>query len=106
MRPRKKDPSFLYMAAIAGTGGLMNILFAIGSAVWTSMHGRPYTPFFGLFAIWGIAALYGAYACLATYRLTDDPTPRPPPGGLRLELIKGAEPVPLPQIAPSERRAA
>jgi hypothetical protein len=101
MRPRKKDKSFLLMAAIAGFGGLLNVIFAIGLAVWSYAHGRPYTPFFSIFAIWGFCALAGAYACIATYRLSDATPPPPPRGGRRLELITGgALPVAAPAAAP------
>jgi hypothetical protein len=109
MRPRKKDPAFLLMAAIAGIGGLLNVIFAIGLAIWTAMHGRHYTPFFSIFAIWGFCALAGAYACIQTYRLSDATPPRPPRGGRRLEVITGgalpvAPPAPVP-VDVAERAA-
>lgn len=89
MRPRKKDRAFLVMAVIAGIGGLLNVAFAVGLAVWTAMHRHAYEPFFSIFAIWGLCALAGAYACIQTYRLSDATTPRPPRGGRRLEVITG-----------------
>ncbi len=109
MRPRKKDPAFLMMAAIAGFGGLLNVVFAIGLAVWAGMHGKHYTPFFSIFAIWGFCALAGAYACLQTYRLSDETSPPPPRGGRRFDVITGgARPVPAPAVisATATERAA
>jgi len=109
MRPRKKDPAFLLMAAIAGLGGLLNVIFAIGLAIWSAIHGRPYTPFFSIFAIWGFCALAGAYACIQTYRLSDATPPPPPRGGRRLEVITGgAVPVapPAPATVDADKRAA
>jgi hypothetical protein len=99
MRPRKKDPAFLVMAAIAGFGGLLNVCFAIALGVRTAMHGHHYTPFFSIFAIWGLCALAGAYACIATYRLSDATPPPPPRGGRRLEVITGGA-LPAPPPAP------
>jgi hypothetical protein len=95
MRPRKKDRSFLTMAAVAATGGIMAIVFAIGFPIWAVHEGRPYTPAFSLFAAWGLAALAGAWACLNTYFLSDKPLPPPPRGGVRLEFRQRtvAEPV-------------
>ena len=82
---RERDPAFLAMAAVAAAGGVLAIAFAIGLPIWASLHGRPYTPVFSLFAAWGVAALAGAYACFATYRLTDVPPRRPPGGGERVD---------------------
>ena len=96
MRPRKKDPAFLQMAAIAGIGGVLAIVCAIGFPIWVAQHGRPYMPGFSLFAAWGIAALAGAAACLNTYFLSDTPRPPKPGGGVRLEFRRreGADPAP------------
>jgi len=107
MRPRKRDPAFLFMAAVAASGGCIAIVASIGLPIWASQHGRPYTPAFALFSAWGLAALAGAYASLHTYLLTDEP-PRPPRGGVRLEFRKRAEAVPPAASAqiPSERRVA
>ena len=109
MRPRKKDRAFLVMAVIAGIGGLLNVAFAIGLAVWTAVHKHAYAPIFSIFAIWGLCALAGAYACIQTYRLSDATSPPPPRGGRRLEVITGgALPVPPPAPAldvPTERAA-
>jgi hypothetical protein len=93
VRPRKRDPAFLHMAAVAATGGVLAIAFAIGFPIWTWQHGRPYTPAFSLFAAWGVAALAGAYACVRTYLLSDAPD-RPRGGGVRLALVKSADALP------------
>jgi hypothetical protein len=110
MRPRKKDPSFLYMGSVAAIGGLMAIGFSIGLPLWNSRHGHGYNPAFTLFAAWGVAALCGAYACVKTYFLTDGVPPKPPGGGVRLEFKRNAEPAAAPAKSaaqnPSQRRAA
>jgi hypothetical protein len=107
MRPRKPDPSFLYMAAVAAAGGLLAICVSIGYPLWQAAHGQPYRPAFMLFAGWGVASLSGAYACWRTYLLTDSPPPRPPGGGVRLEFRRVAEPVAAkPPAEFSDRRAA
>ena len=109
MRPRQRDRSFLYMAAIAGFGGVLAIAVSIGLPVWMAVHGHPYTPAFSLFTCWGLFALGGAYGCLHTYRLTDTP-PRPrPPGGMPVTVLRTADAAtPMPEtITPvTERRAA
>ena len=86
-RPRKPDPAFLYMAIVAASGGALAIVFAIGVPIWAHLAGRPATPAFALFAAWGVAAFAGAYACFATYRISDDPR-TPPRGGRRLSLVE------------------
>jgi hypothetical protein len=86
MRPRKRDRSFLTMAALAGTGGVLSIAVAVGLPIWRSRHGLAYTPEFSLFAAWGFAALAGAYACLKTYFLTD-PVPPRPHGGVPVTVL-------------------
>jgi hypothetical protein len=106
MRPRKKDPAFLQMAAIAGIGGVLAIVCAIGFPIWVAQHGRPYMPGFSLFAAWGIAALAGAAACLNTYFLSDTPLPPPPRGGVRLEFRRREAPGPAPAKSSSHGRAA
>jgi hypothetical protein len=108
MIERKRDTSFLVMAAIAATGGVLAIGFSIGFPIWAVLHGRPYTPAFSLFAAWGVAALAGAFACLRTYQVTDGRPRNPPPGGLRLALVKNTDAVTPPHTAStgSQRRAA
>jgi hypothetical protein len=92
MRPRKRDPAFLRMAAVAAVGGVLAIAFAIGFPLWAERHGRSSTPAFMLFAAWGFAALAGAYACLQTYFLSDPPG-RPPHGGVPLKLVHDVDAV-------------
>ena len=108
MTGRKRDSSFLVMAAIAGAGGVLAIGFSIGFPLWALLHGRPYAPAFSLFAAWGVAALAGAVACLRTYRVSDGEPRRPPPGGLRLELVKNADALPARPASSDapQRRAA
>jgi hypothetical protein len=109
MRPRKRDPAFLRMAAIAALGGVVSIGFSIAAPLVAAHQGRAYTPMFSLFAAWGVAALLGSYACLKTYLLTDMPPPKPPGGGVRLELHRGLAAPPAPPVTtanPSQQRAA
>lgn len=93
MRPRKRDPSFLYMAAIAGCGGVLAILFSIGMPLWMHAHGKPVSPAIGLLSCWGIFVLCGAYACIQTY-LISDPSDKPPRGGVHLTVIENPQPAP------------
>ena len=87
MRPRTRDSSFLYMAALAGAGGLLAIVASIGVPIWMSFHGRHYEPAFSLFTGWGVAALGGAYGCLHTYWLTDSLRPPGPHGGMPISVL-------------------
>ena len=93
------------MAAVAAAGGILAIAFSIGFPIWAWRHGRPYTPAFSLFAAWGIAALAGAYACVRTYLISDDPH-RPPRGGVRLELRRRSETAARGDAERDTRRAA
>ena len=106
MRPRERDPAFLQMAAIAGLGGVLAIVFSIGFPIWIRLHGGPWNPAFSLFAGWGVAALGGAYACIQTYLISDDTLP-PPRGGVRLQLIKSTDALPRSENAepPSQQDA-
>ncbi len=106
MRPRQRDPAFLNMAAIAGLGGILAIVFSIGFPIWIRLHGGPWNPAFSLFSAWGVAALGGAYACIRTYLISDDPQP-PPRGGARLTLLKTTDARPLPKTnEPASREDA
>jgi hypothetical protein len=107
MRQRRRDSSFLVIAALAGIGGVMAIAFAIAFPLWAHAHHRSSTPAFMLFAAWGIAALGGAWACIQTYLLSSDPN-GPRGGGVRLRLVKNADAVPPGQQTtgtPGERAA-
>jgi hypothetical protein len=107
MRQRKRDSSFLFIAAIAALGGTLAIVLSIGLPIWSRLHGASVTPAFSLFAGWGVAAMLGAYASLRTYFVSEDPS-GPPRGGARLTLVPKAEAVqaPLPTTAPSHKQAA
>jgi len=90
---RPRDRSFLRLAWLAGAGGFLTIAFAIGIPVEAMLHHQPYTPAFFFFVVWGIAAICGCAACIATYYTSGSPPgDRPPPGGLRersFALIEG-----------------
>jgi hypothetical protein len=86
MRPKERDPSFLFTAGLAATGGLLAIAFSVGFPLWARMHGERVWPACSLFAGWGVAALAGAYASLRTYFDSGDPA-RPPRGGVRIALV-------------------
>jgi amino acid transporter len=91
---RKRDPSFLVAAALAGAGGLLAIGFAVAMPFWTARHGRPWTSAFSLIAAWGCAALAGCYAALSTYFASGDPPETPPKGGVRapgLRVLEGGK---------------
>jgi hypothetical protein len=87
---RRRDPTFLYLAVLAGLGGVMAIAFAIGLPLWARAHGRNISPEFMLFSAWGIAALGGAWACIQTYLLSTTPD-HPPRGGAQLRLVHRTE---------------
>jgi hypothetical protein len=106
MRPRVRDTSFLYIAFLAGGGGLLAIVASIGVPIWMSLHGHHYEPAFSLFTGWGVAALGGAYGCWHTYRLTDTPPPPPPRGGLPITVLHTGVAVSAQPERQRERRAA
>ena len=97
----KRDSSFLIIAVIAGSGGVLAIALSIGIPIWIALHGKPYNPAFSLFAGWGVAALGGCYGSLHTYFLSDTTQPRPPRGGIAVVDF-----TPIPTPVPAERRAA
>lgn len=105
MRPRRRDPSFLFMAAIAATGGLLAIALSVGVPLWMRMHHDNVSPAYMLFSCWGIFALMGAYACVQTYLLSD-PSDKPPRGGVHLTVIEGAQPHPASMQSDVTERAA
>jgi hypothetical protein len=108
MRPRPRDSSFLYMAVLAASGGVLAIVLAIGLPIWLAAQGKPSTPAFSLFACWGIFALFGAYGCLHTYFLTDAPPRRPPTGGMHVTNLHAASPnaAAPPTVAANDELAA
>jgi hypothetical protein len=103
-----RDPAFLRMAIIAAVGGSMAIVFSIGFPIWAKLRGEEYTPAFSLFAAWGIFALVGAYACYKTYLITDGSPRQPPPGGVRLALVRRTDATPIRRRSSisNDRRAA
>jgi hypothetical protein len=80
---RRRDPTFLRLAAIAGLGGVGAIATSVVVTL-RSMHGGHPTSTYFFFSLWGIAALAGAAANIATYYQSGDPPGRPPRGGKRL----------------------
>ncbi len=82
--PRRRDPTFLRLACLAGAGGLAAIGTSIIATVRT-MHGSHPTTTYFFFSLWGIAALAGAAANVATYYQSGDPPKKPPRGGKRVD---------------------
>lgn len=103
---RRRDPTFLRLACVAGAGGVAAIATSVWATVRTASHGHPTSTFF-FFSLWGLAALAGAAANIATYFQTGDPPEKPPRGGLPHE-----QPISLDARRPAandggtERRAA
>ncbi len=103
---RRRDPTFLRLAAIAGLGGVGAIATSVVVTL-RSMHGGHPTSTYFFFSLWGIAALAGAAANIATFFQSGDPPQKPPRGGKRL-----APPIALdtrrPHAAtdPGQRKAA
>ncbi len=79
---RRRDPTFLRLAAFAGLGGLGAILASVVATVVTWHGGHPNSTFF-FFSLWGIAALAGAAANVVVFFQSGDPPPKPPRGGGR-----------------------
>lgn len=79
-----RDRSFLDIAIIAGIGGVLSLAFSIGMPLAAWLHGRPATPAFFFFGLWGVAALCGCAASIHTYFVSGVPPDRPPRGGLRV----------------------
>ena len=82
--PRRRDPTFLRLACLAGVGGFAAIGTSIFATVRT-MHGSHPTSTYFFFSLWGIAALAGAAANVATYYQSGDPPKKPPRGGKRVD---------------------
>jgi hypothetical protein len=87
---RRRDPTFLRLAAFAGVGGLGAIVTSIVATVATWHAGHPNSTFF-FFSLWGIAALAGAAANVAVYFQSGDPPPRPPRGGQKVTPLRIVE---------------
>jgi hypothetical protein len=91
---RRRDPSFLHIAACAATGGLLALGCSIGIPVYNALHHRAVTPEFFFFGVWGFIALAGAAGCIHTYLISGDPPEKPPKGGVpvrELRLIEGGK---------------
>ncbi len=104
--PRRRDPTFLQIAAFAAFGGFGAIGVSIYATVATWRGGHPNTTFF-FFGLWGIAALCGAVANVVVYRQSGEPPPKKPGGGQRapqLRLLEGR--AAAPPVPENERRAA
>jgi hypothetical protein len=103
---RRRDPTFLRLAAFAAAGGLGAIATSVVATVSTWHGGHPNTTFF-FFSLWGIAALAGAAANIVVYVQSGDPPPKPPRGGGRdvtpIRRLDARRPAP---VAEQERKAA
>jgi hypothetical protein len=105
--PLKRDPRFLFAAALAGVGGLTCIVTSVGFPLWAIAHGRPVEPTFVFFSLWGIMALFGAAANIATYLQSGSPPPKPRGGGQRLASVHALDARRTAAAKPeAERRAA
>ncbi len=104
-RPRRRDATFLQLAAFAGVGGLLAIGVALYATIVSWRGGHPNSTFF-FFGLWGIAALAGAAANVVVFFQSGDPAPPPPRGGRRIAevyVLEARRPVPA---AEEERKAA
>jgi hypothetical protein len=93
-RRRPRDRSFLHIAAVAASGGLLAVGCAIFLPLYGWLHHRPITPEFFFFGVWGFGALCGAAGCIHTYLISVDPPEKPPKGGVpvrELRVIEGGK---------------
>ncbi|GAC1310138.1 MAG: hypothetical protein NVS2B3_08720 [Vulcanimicrobiaceae bacterium] len=104
---RRRDRTFLHLAAFAGLGGLGAIATSIVATVLTWRLGHPTTTFF-FFSLWGIAALAGAAANIVVYFQSGDPPEKPPRGGQKVTPLRLLETRPSAPaaVAEPERKAA
>lgn len=105
--PKKRDPTFLRLAAVAALGGFG----AIGTSIFVtviSWHGGHPTSTYMFFSLWGIAALAGAVANVVVYFQSGDPPTKPPRGGARVLPFRTLDVLPnrTPERAENERKAA
>lgn len=84
---RRRDPTFLQLAAFAALGGFGAIVASIVATVVTWHGGHPNSTFF-FFSLWGIAALAGAAANVVVYFQSGDPPPKPPRGGREITHLR------------------
>ncbi len=89
---RPRDGSFLRLAVLAGVGAVLDLGFSVGIPVVRALRHEAWTPAFFFFGVWGIVALAGCAACVATYLASGEPPDRKPPGGLherRFTVVEG-----------------
>ncbi len=103
--PRRRDKTFLHLAAFAALGGFGAIGTSVVVTVMSWRGGHPHTTFF-FFSLWGLAALAGAAANIVVYFQSGDPPPRPPRGGQKVAPLRLLETRPAPQTVEQERKAA
>ncbi len=102
---RPRDPTFLRLACLAGFGGLAAIGTSIVATMRT-MHGSHPTSTYFFFSLWGLAALAGAAANIATYFQSGDPPKKPPRGGKRVEAPIALDSRRPAAVESGERKAA
>ena len=101
---RRRDRTFLQLAAFAGAGGGVSILTSVVATVVTWRNGHPNSTFF-FFSLWGLVALVGAVANVVVYYQSGNPPPKPPRGGQKVAHLRLLETRPA-QKAENERKAA
>jgi hypothetical protein len=82
-RYQPRDPAFLRLAILAGAGAVLDLAFSVGVPVVRMLRHETWSPAFFFFGVWGIVALAGCGACIATYLASGTPPERTPPGGVR-----------------------
>jgi len=104
---RPRDPTFLRLACLAGFGGLAAIATSIVATMRT-MHGSHPTSTYFFFSLWGLAALAGAAANVATYFQSGDPPKKPPRGGkpISAPIALDSRRPPSTEAGTGDRRAA
>jgi hypothetical protein len=91
-RYQPRDPSFLRLAILAGAGAVLDLGFSVGVPVVRMLRHEAWSPSFFFFGVWGLVALAGCGACIATYLTSGTPPDRTPPGGLhqrKFTLVEG-----------------
>jgi hypothetical protein len=102
---RARDTTFLKLAIFAAVGGFGAIAASIVTTVISWRNGHPGSTFF-FFSLWGIAALAGAAANIATYFQSGDPPEKPPRGGQKVIALRLLDARPAPVQSENERKAA
>ena len=101
---RKRDPTFLRLAAFAAAGGIGAIVTSVVAVASTWRNGHPNSTFF-FFSLWGLAALAGAAANVMVYFQSGNPPPRPPRGGQNVTQLRSVE-ARAARLPDQERKAA